>query len=43
MTRLARSAFLWLCAGIGLDIGQRVFDHWLDGLAQSVTWLAWLN
>lgn len=32
-------AFLWFCAGLGLDLQGRL----LDRLADAVPWLAWLN
>lgn len=39
----SRAAFLWFCAGVGLDVQGRVLDRWIDALAAHVTWLAWLN
>ena len=34
---------LWLCAGVGMDVGDRIFDHVLDAFAEHHAWLAWLQ
>lgn len=39
----ARQAFLWFCAGLGLDLQGRLLDHVLDKLATAVTWLSFLQ
>jgi len=43
MTRLARDALMWLVAGVGFDISQRVLDHYLDAVVAATPWLAFLN
>jgi len=40
---LWKQGLFWLLAGAGWDIQGRVLDHFLDPVADHVTWLSWLQ
>ena len=36
-------ALYWLCVGIGIDLSQRLLDHWIDALIDQYPVLGWLD
>lgn len=43
MKSFLQRCVLWLCAGVGFDISQRLLDHFIDLATDKYAVLAWLK